>query len=92
MSGQVTEITDSVAVSKKVPLVDLVCAKSTGVFPIQIEEVLKGKVEEDKRGWNGKQRKEGKRTCTKQVTEFYSFVRTLYWKYICVLVSVSFSM
>lgn len=78
MSAQVAEITDSVAVSKKVPLVDLVCAKSTGVFPIQIKEVLKGKVEGNKRGWNGKQRKEGKRTCTKQVIEFYNFIRTLY--------------
>lgn len=57
VSAQVTEITDSVAVSKKVPLVDIFCAKSTRDFPIQIKERLKGKVEEDKMGWNGKQRK-----------------------------------
>lgn len=60
MSAQVTEITDSVAVSKKVPLVDLVCAKSTGVFPIQIKEVLKGKVEEDKGDGMENEEKKGK--------------------------------
>lgn len=60
MSAQVTEITDSVAVSKKVPLVDLVCAKSTGVFPIQIKEVKKGKVEEDKGDGMENKEKKGK--------------------------------
>lgn len=60
MSAQVTEITDSVAVSKKVPLVDLVCAKSTGVFPIQIKKVLKGKVEEDKGDGMENEEKKGK--------------------------------
>lgn len=60
MNAQVTEITDSVAVSRKVPLVDLVCAKSTGVFPIQIKEVLKGKVEEDKGDGMENEEKKGK--------------------------------
>lgn len=60
MNAQVTEITDSVVVSRKVPLVDLVCAKSTGVFPIQIKSVLKGKEEEDKGDGMKNKEKKGK--------------------------------